>query len=272
MELLILFVILVVLGGVGSRSRFWNPFRGAPDVKSTDEANAVSDKRISLLRSVGQVANALAVSFGILRIPLEELSKPVIVFGVQGTGKSSLFNMITKSLFGLFRINVGRTRFVFLDVKNELPRRLHASIPSNIPIYILNPLDARASVLDYPKIFSTRSDIDQLAYTICPPVPGDQTPYFRNAARQIIALTAQVLQKHQVHATRPWGLYDLIAILSDKKLLRRVMYCDYEARSFYKATLGVNNKAAGDVFSTVRSVIQPLVPAALAELDTNAAS
>lgn len=270
MELVIIIAILVLLSSIGSRSRWWNPFRGAPDVKTTDEANAVTAKRIGLLRSVGQFAIALPVCFGILRIPLEELTKPLVVFGVQGTGKTSLFNMIAKSLFGLFGISAGRTRFVFLDVKNELPRRLHATVPTSVPIHILNPLDARASVLEYPKIFSTRSDIDQLAYTICPPVPGDQTPYFRNAARQIIALTAQVLQNHQAQATRPWGLYDLIAILSDKKILRRVMYCDYEARTFYKATLGVANKAAGDVYSTVRSVIQPLIPAALAELDHHA--
>lgn len=268
MELFIVLFLLWLLLYGESRGRFWNPFRGAPDVKSTDEANAVSDGRMSLLLSVGQFTNALAVNFGLLRIPLEVLSKPTILFGMPGTGKTSLINIAIKSLFSLFRMHVGRTRFVFLDVKNELPRRLHALIPSHVPIHLLNPIDARSSVLDFPNIFATRSDIDQLAYTICPAVPGDQTPFFRNAARQIIALVVAVLQKYRSKATRPWGLFELCSILSDKKLLRRVMFCDYEARSFYRATLGPNIRAAGDVFSTVRSVIQPLIPAALVELES----
>jgi len=267
MELLIIAVVLV-LCGLGSRSRFWNPFRGAPDVKSTDDANAVSDARMSLLRSVGQYANALAVNFGLLRIPLEVLSKPTILFGLPGTGKTSLIYIALKSLFSLFRMHVGRTRFVFLDVKNELPRRLHALTPTNVPIHFLNPLDMRSSVLDFPNIFVSRSDINQLAYTICPNVPGDQTPFFRNAVREMIALVAAVLQKHRSKATRPWGLFELCSILSDKKLLRRIMFCDYEARSFYRATLGPSAKSSGDVFSTLRSVIQPLIPAALVELES----
>ena len=43
------------------------------------------------------------------------------------------------------------------------------------------------------------------------------------------------------------------------------MACDYEAKSFYKATLSANVKSSPDVFSTIRSVIQPLIPAALSE-------
>jgi len=45
------------------------------------------------------------------------------------------------------------------------------------------------------------------------------------------------------------------------------MWYDYEARSFYKAALSTNSKSSGDVFSTIRSVIQPLIPAALVERD-----
>jgi hypothetical protein len=270
MEIVIVIVILYFLFFAGSRSRWWNPFRGAPDVKSAVDANAVSDRRMDLLRSVGQNSNALPVSFGLLRIPLEVLSKPTILFGLPGTGKTSLINIALKSLIPLFDLNACWTRFVFLDVKNELPRRLHALMPANVAIHYLNPLDARSSVLDFPNIFATRSDIDQLAYTICPAVSGDQTPYFRNAARQIIALVVAVLQKNRKSATHSWGLFELCAIVSDKRLLRRVMFCDYEARSFYTSTLGPKNKAAGDVFSTLRSVIQPLIPAALVELESPA--
>jgi hypothetical protein len=259
-----LVVLWLVLSGYAG-SRFWNPFRGAPDVKATDEANAVSDRRMSLLRSVGQDLNALPVSFGLLRVPLEILSKPTVLFGLPGAGKTSLLNLILASLVPLFRLRAGRTRFVFLDVKNELPRRLHALLPANVPVHFLNPLDTRASVLDCPAVFAARSDIDQLAHTICPPVPGDQTPYFRNAARQALALVTGVPQAGHPRATRPWGLLDLCAVVSDKRTLRRVMACDYEARSFYRSTLGPNIKSSGDVYSTLRSVVQPLVPAALVE-------
>jgi len=71
MELVIFIAVMLVLGNMGSRSRFWNPFRGAPDLKSTDDANAVSEGRMSLLRSVGQITNALAVNFGLLLELLE---------------------------------------------------------------------------------------------------------------------------------------------------------------------------------------------------------
>ena len=258
-------VLIDVLSGRDNELRFWNPFRGAPNVKSIDDANRVTAKRVKKLRSRGW--NAFTVSFGLLRVPLEELNKPTILFGVPGSGKTSLINIMLSSLWSLFSDRRGRTRFVFLDVKNELPARLHAVVPAHVPIYYLNPLDARASVLDFPKVFADRSDIDQLAHALCPPVQGDQTPFFRDSARQAIALTATVLQQHQAHATRPWGLYDLCSTLADKQQLRRVLYHSYEGKTFYKATLGPRNKSAGDVFSTIRSVIQPLIPAALIELD-----
>jgi len=268
MELIIALVVIVTVVRLLLRYEFWSPFRGAPDVNSAAQANAVTDARIDQLTAVGQIGNALSVLFGSIRVPLDALSKPTVIFGLPGGGKTTLINIMLPCLFRLFGIRVGRTRFVFLDVKNELPRRLHALVPSQIPIHYLNPLDARASVLDFPKIFVQRSDIDQLAYTICPTIPGDQNPFFRNGARHAIGLVASVLQKFQPLATRPWGLFELCAILSDKRQLRRVMGYDFEAKSFYKATLGPTIKSGADVFSTIRSVIQPLIPAALAELDT----
>jgi hypothetical protein len=249
------------------RYRFWTRLRGAPDLKSSDEANQFSDQRMAQLKAAGQFSNALPILFGLLRVPLEVLSKPLVIIGLPGTGKTTLINMIMASAFQLFNLHRGRTRFVFLDIKNELPARLNAQVPSHVPIYHLNPLDQRAVVLNYPQIFPNRSDIDQLAHSICPPIPGDQNPFFRDCARQAIALVAKTLQKFHPKATRPWGLYDLCSTLADKRQLRRVMSLDFEARTYYTATLGTKNKAAGDVFSTIRSVIQPLIPAALAELD-----
>ena len=77
-----------------------------------------------------------------------------------------------------------------------------------------------------------------------------------------------MLQKHRSKATRGWGLFELCSILSDKKVLRRIIFCDYEALSFCRATLRPNVKSSSDVFSTLRSVIQPLIPAALVELES----
>jgi hypothetical protein len=266
-ELFIGLFILWILMGDSGRSRFWNSLRGAPDLKSTDEANAVSDQRMRLLRSLGQMGNALVVYFGLLRVPLEVLSKTSLILGVQGCGKSSLIKAMLKSIVALFHVRTGRTRIVVLDIKNEFPRWLHGLIPKHIFTHLLNPFDLRASILNCPFIFLTRSDIEQLAYSICPPIPGDQTPHFRNSARQTIALVIWILQLHVPKATRPWGFFEVCAILSDKKLLRRVLFCHYEGRSFYRATLGPNIKSSGDVFSTIRSVIQSMIPAALVELD-----
>ena len=267
MEVIIAIVVMIAIARALGYRKFWDPFRGAPDVKSASQANAATDRRIHQLVAAGQFGNALSILFGIIRVPLEVLSKPTIIFGLPGGGKTSLINIMLPCLFKLFRIRVGRTRFVFLDVKNEMPRRLHALVPGRIPIHYLNPLDGRASVLDCPKMFVNRSDINQLAHTICPVISGDQNPFFRNGARHAIALTASVLQKFHPNATRPWGLFELCSILSDKQLTRRVMGYDYEAKSFYKATLGTTIKSSADVFSTIRSVIQPLIPAALSELD-----
>ena len=265
MEVALCVIVVVVLVCVGGSRKFWNPFRGAPDVLSAAGANAITDARIDLLKSVGQNGNALSIPFGNVRVPLEILGKPTILFGLPGCGKTSFLNIALPYLFQLFDVRVGRTRFVFLDVKNELPRRLHSLVPDRIPIHYLNPLDERGSVLDCPVMFPGRSDLDQLAHTLCPPTQGDQNPFFRNGARQAIGLVASVLQKYRHRAKRPWGLFELCSILSDKRSLRRVMACDYEAKSYYKATLGSASKAAGDVFSTIRTVIQPLIPAALAE-------
>ncbi len=265
MEVALCIVVVVVLVCASGSRKFWFPFRGAPDVSTSAQANVETARRIASFLMAGQKANALPIPFGTISVPLQCLNKPTILFGLPEAGKTTTINRMLPELFKLFGLHSGRTRFVFLDVKNELPRRLHALVPSNIPIHYLNPLESRGSVLDCPAMFPGRSDLDQLARTLCPPTPGDQTPFFRNCARQTIGLVAAVLQKYQHQSKRPWGLFELCAILSDKPSLRRVMACDYEAKSFYKATLSANVKSSPDIFSTIRSVIQPLIPAALAE-------
>jgi hypothetical protein len=260
-------VIILLVSSIFRRPRFWNPFRGAPALTCAIIANIRTSARMEQLRDAELDANALAVPFGPINVPLETLQKPVILFGLPGSGKTSLMHGMIPSLFDLYRIRKARTRFVFLDVKNELPARLHALLPSDVPLYLLNPLDARAAVLDFPKAFRERSDLDQLADALSPPLPGDQAPFFRNATRQAISLVARTLQKHQSRATRSWGLFDLCSILADKRTLRRFMALDYESKTFYRATLNTNAKSAGDVLSTIRTVISPLIPAALAEQD-----
>lgn len=267
MEIAIAIVVVLALAGIFQKGKIWQPLRGAPDVAAVDAVNKIVGARIEKLIEAGRHDDALAVHFGSLVVPLEDLRKPTAILGLPGCGKSSLINMILASLVKLFGLRTGRTRFVILDVKNELPRRLDAMVPKSVPIEHLNPLHAHAAVLDFPSIFDRMADIDQLAHTICPPIQGDQNPFFRNAARQAIAQVAKVLQNHQAGATKPWGLYDLCAILVHKPTLRRVMKCDFEAWSFYRTSLANNIKSAADVLSSIRSVIQPLIPAALAELD-----
>lgn len=255
MALLVIIVVVIVVWIACQRPRFWTVLRGAPTVITGNQANALMN------------AKGISLILGMLRVPLHVFSKPTIFFGLPGSGKTSLINMMLPALMKLFSAYSGRTRIVLLDIKNELPSRLHAITPNNVPIHLLNPLEMRAPVLDFPTLFTSRSDIEQLAHSICPPLPGDQTPFFRSAARQTISLVGHVLQKHQPKATTPWGLHQLCAILADKKMLRRVMDCDFEAKTFYAATLGPRIKSAGDVFSTIRSVIQPLVSASLVELN-----
>jgi Type IV secretion-system coupling protein DNA-binding domain len=268
MEVLLVIVLLVLLVVARPpRVPFWWPLRGAPDPLTPDQANAVTGETADRLREAGRTADALPVRLGPITTPLDTFSKATVLIGVQGCGKSSLVNMLTPDLFELFHLLHGRTRFAFLDVKHELYPRLCALVPAHVPVYQLDPLDARAVVLDYPSVFPTRGEIDQLAHALCPPVAGDQTPFFRNAARMAIALVGYRFLAGQPRASRPWGLLDLCRVLADKRTVRRVLFGDYEGRSFYRATLGPNIKSSGDVFSTIRSVIQPLVVAALAEAD-----
>lgn len=247
--------------------QFWRLLRGAPTVQSPRKANRTTHARMRELRDHDRPQAALLIPLGLVDVPLEAFNQPTIMVGVPGCGKTSLVNMMLPAFLQLFKEKRGRTRVVYLDVKNEQLGRFYALVPSHVPVHVLNPLDARGSVMDFPNMFPTRSEIDQLAHTICPPVQGDQTPFFRNSARQIIALVVYVLQLRQPQAKRTWGLYELIVILSDKRLLRRVMTTNHEAKTYYRATLGPRIKSSGDLFSTIRSVIQPLIPVALAERD-----
>ncbi len=260
-------VVLVVLYCLWNRHRFWTVLGGGTDLLQQDAAGAICKQRMLALAANGQMGKAFAVAFGAIAIPLDTLNKPVILIGLPDTGKTSFLNILIPSLMGLFALYPGRTRFVFLDVKNEIVARLHSIAPAHIPIHILNPLDARAVALDWPAMFKTRADLLQLAHSLCPPVAGDQSPFFRDCVRQLVWAVCHVLQIYSLMATRPWRLLDVLKICSTIKGLREVLALEDETRSLFRATLDSDSNASGDVISTLRTVVQGFVEIALAEAD-----
>lgn len=264
MAVLILIILVSAFWSYWTYRR-WHPWRGAPEILSTDAANYVAEKRRKLLEEAGRRTNALPIRLGPLDVPLEMFSTPVILLGVPGGGKTSVLNMMGPSFLPLYDLAPGRTHTVYLDVKNEQYARQHAVQPPHVPIYLLNPLDARGAKLDWPATFANRSDIQQLAQSLCPPIAGDQNPFFRDNARAIIFSVVWVFQKARPHATRAWGLSDVVRACIDQRSLKRILARDPEARSALRSAIDPNTKSAGDVFSTLRSVLHPFADVALAE-------
>jgi len=134
MEIVLVIVAIVILCNVLGRDRFWNPFRGAPNVSTAGQANAVTNRRISQLLAIGQIGNALIVVWGKIRVQLEVLSKPTIIFGLPGAGKTTLINLMMPGLFDVNLVQIGGPRHHQVDVGHLFPPRHQTLVRDRIPI------------------------------------------------------------------------------------------------------------------------------------------
>ncbi len=263
MAMLIIFLFIFFLHlSVGSG--VWRPIRGSGSLKSVKQANRISCQRCKELESLGGNAG-LPISLGSLIVPLEVFNKPVMIFGLPGSGKTSLITIITMSLMQLFSKAPGRTRFLVLDCKLDNLAKLNSFTPAGIPIHVINPSDARSAALDLPEIFPTRSDLRQLASMMCPPVKGDSSPFFRQWVRDIIWAVTYVFQAHSKNAKANWNFLILCWTLANRPFLKWLCGLIPETKSLYKTGLGPDTDSAADIFSTIRSVIQPFIDIGLAD-------
>jgi hypothetical protein len=258
---------LLALGAIAGlfapRFKRWRPFAGAPDVGSAEDAAGYARWRAKCLIAAGKADDATLVNLGGIGVPIETLNQPVALVGAPKTGKSAEGVMLYWSLRELMDRKPGRTRIVWLDVKNERPSFLHATLPEGVPLYVLNPLDRRSMPIDWSGC--NRSEAWQLAFALVPPVESDNAPFFRNWARLLLWSTIFVFLTFARRARRRWLLADALAVCADERCLKSVLSLSHETRSLYRAALRKSARSSGDVFSTLRSIVQEFADVAIAE-------
>ncbi len=265
MEAILVIAVLISVALLSGNRGFWSIIRGASCLVSLNSANRKTLFAFEAAKDSLEATDHLPIEFADLLVPLHCLSKPTILLGQPGTGKTSLITSVLQSITKLFERHPGRTRILILDSKLDSLEKLNSILPPDIPVHVLNPLDVRFEALDWGGIFRTRGEIIQLSEMICPKISGDSSPYFRNWARALVAGTVYVLQIFAKKAERKWRLLDLIKILISKKTLRHVCYQTAETKSLFQTSLGTKADSSADIFSTLRSVIAPFIEIALTE-------
>lgn len=263
MIVLVLIGLTVLADLIRRQYKRWTPWAGAPDVGTAADANTRGRERAGRLRAAGRESEAALLNLAGLATPAETFNQPTVFLGVPKTGKSAAAVMLYGSVLDLMDRFPGRTRVVWLDVKNERPSFLHATLPDGVPLYLLNPLDERSMAVDWTG--SSRAEALQLAHSLIPALENDNAPFFRNWARRLLWSVIRVFLTYAPRARRGWLLADVLAVCGAERTLKAVLSLTPETRSLYRSALRKSAKSSGDVFSTLRSVVQEYADVAIAD-------
>ena len=139
------------------------------------------------------------------------------ISGATRCGKSLLFTLFLRSVISEITPGSDR-RLVLFDPKNELHPPLFKGVP--VPVHYLLPTDRRSSRWDLARDFDSPAAITQLCEALVPAVPGESSPYFTTAFRQVMDGVISSLNLTHPHS---WTLADVVHILESSEYTERVL-------------------------------------------------
>lgn len=196
--------------------------RAATSEPDGDRLRRRGTKRIALA-DAQRAARALAapveptLPWGGMEIPASLAKHGFVIFGAQGTGKTSLILILLKRMLELAATNPD-ARFYLYDAKNTLLQAVRR-LGSSLPIRHIHPFAADGLAWDLARDIDSEADADEVASLLFKPEPGGQ-PFFEGAAQAVLAAVFVSLMELK---PRKWTLRDAMLALTDTDDLQRIM-------------------------------------------------
>jgi Type IV secretion-system coupling protein DNA-binding domain len=158
-------------------------------------------------------------------LPFEEACKHFVAIG----GKSITLNLLAQSVLLKMGQKDGITRRVILyDPKSDLASFV-ASINPAVTIHIMNAMDRRFIPWDISADLQTETDAQEFAAILIPKNERENSPYFSDAARSLVAGVVKRLTATTQPGER-WTLRDLVLACETTSRLNRVL--DHETTRY----------------------------------------
>jgi len=138
--------------------------------------------------------------------------------GATGSGKTMMQRLLMQS--ALRQIGGGRgVRALVYDAKQDVLSIL-GGMKLRCPVRIMNPLDARSVAWDMAHDITSPAAALQVTTALIPRFDRDTNPFFTNATRHLlVGVLLYCIQR----ATGRWSFRQVLLVLRDAKLLRRVL-------------------------------------------------
>lgn len=175
-----------------------------------------------LTESTALAFDRRAFFWAMRNLPVAEACKHFLVCGTIGSGKTIAIRLFLQSIARRFR---GRPKtpeqLVLFDAKGDAIPLLAAMglRPTDNNVYILNPYDKRSKVWNIGEAVDSPAMARHLATLLVPEEPRSNSPYFSEAARELVY--SVILALTHIHG-KDWGLRDLLCALDSRDHIARV--------------------------------------------------
>lgn len=149
-------------------------------------------------------------------LTFKEACQHFLVVGATGSGKSITLNLLMQSIVTKYSKPDGvKRRAVVYDAKADLINLLGGLCGGMERVKILNPLDERFTPWDISADITNDIDASELAAMLIPKNERENSPYFTNTARSLVAgvvkrLIAACAEESRKRKLKAWTLRDVI--------------------------------------------------------------
>jgi hypothetical protein len=193
----------------------------------------------------------------------------ILVMGTTDAGKTTCITQILKDM--LWQVGGGLGHRVFIwDYKREARAYLESPEVAGlkdasgrpVPIYYLDPVDARSHGIDWPREIDSAPAAMQFARDLIQPEadPRGHNAAFTQNARSVVY---QVVRTFQKFAPEEWDLMDVVNACTTERNLRAVLRKTARGQGMLETVFGARNQGKG-VFFSIEPMLFALGPIAAA--------
>ena len=215
----------------------------------------VSMQEAQLKVSRSAKPNERTIFWAGLKLPERCATEHFAIVGTPGSGKSLSIQLLMKSVFPFMTKGSSRRALIYdakRDTASLLPSLLKGITPAPAT-YILNPFDLRSSPWDMNKDIREGATALQIAGIFIPETGGESQPFFRNAAR---ILLAGIMESFTRLAPNEWTLRDVILALRYRERIVAILSSHPETASLIPKYVSGKTRDE-DVATTLDTFLRP---------------